>query len=168
MYLVEVRYTSEAERKRLEYLLSRFGKSVSRPTGYTFYVNEDVYEGLTSELGAKFPYDNISVYKIERKELEVPIESQRLNFSFDKKTSEVMPFISYLISKRRGVLTMSKGEIEDYEIYFRKGRVELTISHKDDPLSKIMLIVKGSKEATDMITKELEEALTIFGGVKSK
>lgn len=164
MYLFEVRYQSEAERKRLEYLLSKWEERVARPSGYMFIVEESIFDELAEELGARFPPESVRVHKLAEVELETPVHSRRVSLALSKPIVEVKPFVSYLISKRRGVLSRTVGNIDMYDIYTRKGRVELSVNISGDSSCSVDLRLKGSKDAVELLAEEFGEELRIFGG----
>ena len=164
MYIFDVKYTTDTERKRLDYLLSRYSSGVSRPSGYIFLVEDDVARDLMEEVGARFPSENIRVYKTEQVTIEPSTINVSMTFTFKKRADEVKSFFSYLISKRRGILNKTIGDLVEYEIYTRRGRVELTASTKDNSTCTLTINIKGSKEAVNFIANEFREEIKIFGG----
>ena len=64
MYLTEVKYRNDNERKRLDYLVSKWRNKISKPEGYLLQVDDNMYSDVISEIVNKFPIDIISIYKI--------------------------------------------------------------------------------------------------------
>ena len=164
MYYIEVRYQNEAERKRLEYLLVKWGKKVNRPSGYAFKVDDSAYKDLIDEVENKFPLDDVSVFHINPVKVEAPHYLQTISYNMSKPIVEVRPFVGYLLSKRRAVLSRKAGNMEIYGVYMRKGRSEIHVSFSSEQKLKVTIEFEGAKEAVQQLADEFNRELRAYGG----
>ncbi|EZQ07118.1 hypothetical protein [Acidianus sp. RZ1] len=163
MYLIEVSYRNEQERKRLDYVLEKYRDSTMGLEGYAFKVFDDRYNEVASEIMRKFPQEIVKVYKVEEVEFKEEVYSLKATFSFSKGISEVKSFVDYLIAKNKGIY-LGKFSGEEYEIYTRKGLVRLTVNLSQEGKVTLKLEMKGPKDAVDRVFQEISKELEIFGG----
>ena len=101
MYLTEVKYRNDNERKRIDYLVSKWRNKISKPEGYLLQVDDNMYSDVISEIVNKFPIDIISIYKMSKIDLNEEKYSESRTFKLQKELKEAKSFMSYLISKKK-------------------------------------------------------------------
>ena len=166
MYLIEVKYRNDNERKRLDYLVSKWRNKIYKPEGYLLQVDDDMYSEVISEIVNKFPIDIIFIYKISKIDLNEEKYSESRTFKLQKELKEAKSFMSYLISKKKGVFLGNSGEMEIYDIYTRKGIVRLYMNIKGDSSTSVFISLTGGQEAVRKLLEELTEEIKIFGDSK--
>jgi len=165
MYQIIVEYQSDAERKRIEYIFSKYGGKIHRPKGYVVNVENDIYEEVLHALLAKHSPGKVTSYKLEAQDFDFPLIQRTMVYTFNKTISDVSSFLSYLISRRRGVL-IDSSVYDLYEIYTRKGRVELRTRVESNEKSTLNLTLNGTLESVEFVRSEFEEELQTYGGEK--
>lgn len=128
-------------------------------------VKDETYEDILKEIVSKFAPDKIKVYRVEDADVDVTLQHEEMKYRFNKSHDEVYSFLNYLVSRRKGILITS-GPIDVYEIYSRKGRVELSMVINCNKTCEIILYLKGIKKAVDFIKLEFDQELKLFGGEK--
>jgi hypothetical protein len=161
-----VKYDSDPDRKKIEYIASKYETGIFRPDGYMLLVNDDIYDEVKEQITMKFPVENVKSFEVHEEKISPVSVSSNFALRFDKGISEVKSFISYLLSKRRAIMISSDSMGSSYKISTRKGNLKLDVMvHADFALGcTVSVILNGSGEAVDMITKEFSEELKIFGG----
>jgi len=165
MYQIVVEYQSDTERKRIEYIFSKYGGKIHRPKGYIVDVENDVYEEVLQELLTKHSPGKVTAYKLEAQDFDFPLIQRTIVYTFNKTCSDVNSFLSYLISRRKGVL-LDSSVYDIYEIYTRKGRVELKTRVESNEKSTLNLTLKGTLESVEFIRSEFDAEFQTYGGEK--
>ena len=166
MYLIEVKYRNDNERKRLDYIVSKWPNKIRKPEAYLIEVDDDIYPEVVSEIVNKFPTDAITIYKMSKVDLNEEKYSESKTFSLQKELKEVESFMAYLISKKKGIFLGKSGEMEIYDIYTRKGMVRMYMGIRGGSPSLVSISLTGNREAVKKLLDEITEEINVFGGAR--
>jgi len=167
MYLINIDYRNDTERKRVEYLLQKWvdAANLTKPTGFTLLAEGPDVEEMIKELIAKTSKEQVNVYSIKKAEIGLETEKEEIEMTFDASKNSVKKFIDYMLAKRKAVLKHTGSGFEEYSIYTRKGgKATITVKMTGDGKTKLSLKVTGYKPATEYLYKELKEELNYFKG----
>ncbi len=170
MYLLLVRYGSEAERKRLEYLIERWGDALrfERPSGTALIVEGSVDKvfRFIEELYSRIPREEVRLYKL----VEPDIHLAPLTLEAVVKTSlsveEVWGAISLAAAKLKAALISEAGNTRTYQVSVKGGscRVRFTVKPSGTG-SVIELTVEGFGSAIPSAFNKLLRELSPVGEV---
>jgi hypothetical protein len=174
MHLITVKYSSDAERKRIEYVFEKWADrlTVFKPEGIVAIVdesqNESIVHDLVQELysrSSKAGSDNISIYEINRTNLAIERAGKKISLDFHEKRETVEKLLDYILAKQRAILKRETDSppIKTYEISSKKGTVEIsTMLREKDDIINILITISGYGEVVDFISDKLNEELKYF------
>ncbi len=162
--MVLINYTSESERKKVEYIVSKWKDGTDKPEGYMFMVSDVHYDDLIKELTYKIEPERIRIYSLSEVDLEPELKTYSFTIKINKEEREIQSFLSYLVSRRKGILTDAYGKTGHYSFSTRKGNVKVTVSLSSKAPVEITILLEGAPEAAEMLREEFKENLSIFGG----
>lgn len=167
--MLVVRYASDMERKRLEYLLSRFvGRLRSeRIQGAVVIVegSEEVIGEFLRGLYARIPRERVKVYRVESFDYEMePIKlSTRMTLGIDREA--LWGAIELLVRKLRGVLVSSTSEERVYRLYVKGEVVDARFRiYNGRGGTVVELEVEGFGGQVEGVFSELKRELSYLAG----
>ncbi len=168
MHIILVEYGSEAERKKVEYLVGQWQENTQRPKGYPIVVEDRVFQDFYASVVSKIPKERVASFRLEPVEPEIESKSSMLRFSFglQKNMEQVSSFITYLINKRKGIFLSSMGDVRSYRLVTKKENVQVNITFISIHPVGMVLEVVGTGDGVDLIEKEFSREIEIFGGEK--
>jgi len=171
IYLLVVRYSSEAERKRLEYLLNKWESflKIEKPTGAVLFIDaraEDILKFM-EELYSKIPREKVSAYRL--KEPEFHLEPLMLEGTVRTCMSveEAWGAVNLVLARLKGaLLSETRGE-RVYSVSSKKGVCNVRISVTPSNNGSILrFTVEGYGEAVIHIYNKLVHELSYIGEVE--
>lgn len=162
--MILINYASESERKKVEYIVSKWKDGTDKPEGYMFMVSDEKYDDLIKELSYKIEPEKIRVFSLSEQDIEPELQSRSLNLQINKEEKEILSFLAYLVSRRKGMLVDSYGKTSNYSFSTRKGNVKVAITLSSHGPVNLTIVLEGAPEATEMLLNEFKENLSIFGG----
>jgi hypothetical protein len=168
-YVVFVGYENDAERKRIDYLLSKWAEkaTVRKPGGLVFFIKTEKAEEFLEELLSKLegnPREKVEVYRVEE---EVPVtktKKKTLHYTIDEEKKVVERFIGYLLSKLNASYAYSDAMAKVYSVYTRKGRATLKVLLRGEGKTEVAIEIEGYGDVVDFLADKIEEELKIFAG----
>ena len=173
IYLLVVRYGSEAERKRLEYLLDKWKGSlrVEKPSGAVLFIDtkaEDMLKFM-EELYSKIPREKISVYQL--KEPEFHLEPLMLEgvVRTHMIVEEAWGAVNLVFARLKGALLSETSGERIYSVSSRKGVCNVRISVVPGSNGSILrFTVEGYGEAVIHVYNKLVHELSYIGEVERR
>ncbi|ASJ03488.1 hypothetical protein A3L09_09555 [Thermococcus profundus] len=168
-YIIFVGYETDAERKRIDYLLDKWsGKAViKKPRGTVIYIETknptEFLEELFSKLEGNVD-EKVEVYKAEPLREGVEARKKRLDYTLPEEKRIVERFVGYLLSKLNASLTSSDAVARIYNVYTRKGRATIKVIISGNGKSHVTFEIEGFGEAVDFLADRIDEELKIFAG----
>ncbi len=156
-------YGSESELKETQNLLSKLEETCEKLEGIAIYVDDNKIDEVLNEVKSKIPPERIKIFSLHENNTELGNETSTFNIRLYKNEKEVLSFISFLISRRKGVLLDSNSGIYIYSIPTRKGKVRVGISLTSASPINVTVSLEGVPGITSVLSKEFEEDLRIFG-----
>jgi len=170
LILVEIRYSSDAERKRAEYVLDRYSGRINirKARGSVLFVSgeEGSVESMLRELYARLGPDKVRVYRVIEEEGPEPLRATieaRLRFS---NTDEAWGAISAVMARLRGVLAGEIGGGREYRIHGRGGMVTVRALLRDGSGVRARFILEGFGPNVFRVRDQLLEELSYIGEVE--
>ncbi len=162
---IHIEAKTEAEKKRVKYLLKKRGISI--PEGLIFFVEEeeDDLQTLLNLIMAKTSPQRVHIYKMEGEDFEHDDTTKRLTRTVQSDRESVERMARFLISKRRGEPMPSvMAGVNRYKIYTKKGNTEVLtkIRELDNQQYELTITIHGFKDAVNVIYKEFKKELDIF------
>jgi len=166
-YLYVVDYEGDAERKRAEYLFKNWdGGAIERPDGLVRVAEDVDHDELYQQLIAKVPADQIEAYELTPTEPDVSTETVVIEESVAASADAVETFLEYVLSKRKAVLQSAARN--EYEVYTKKGRAEVSYEIGDDDPITVRLRIEGYPPAPAFLADFFETELADYAASQSR
>lgn len=175
MYLITIKYNSDAERKRLEYVFEKWSDrlKINKPDGLVAIIEESgdqpLVEAFVQDLlsrSSKAKSGNFSMYNIEQHELEIEKQERQLSLELHEKRETVEKILNFIMARQKAIYkpVSDLPFIKIYEITSKKGMAEIsvTIREKND-IVNLHLKISGYGEVVDFIYNKLNDELKYFG-----
>lgn len=175
-YLFTVDYSSDAERKRIDYTVERWSDraEIKKPKGAVLLFKgpdvdefiEDLFSRLDIEAG------KVDIYRVEPYKPAVEKHSRKLVYESSERFEAVQSFLNYLMSKLGASFEYSTDNASHYTVYTKKGQAQLEIrwigcsggGEEEGCLLRFILRVEGYGNVVDFIADRLDEEMSIFLG----
>lgn len=169
MYLITAKYTSDSERKRIEYALEKWRErmKIVKPEGMIAIVNDGDIKELLIELYSRTERDNVALYHIEETHFEVAEAEKEIKIKLNENRETAEKLLDFIMARQKAILKLQLSEARQkiYEVYTKKGKVEITMSlHGDNNGVDVVLRISGYGEAVDFIHGRLAEELKLLEG----
>jgi hypothetical protein len=130
VYLILAKYSDEAERKRIEYAMERWGKEMKlgRPDGVPIIVDEDnekVMEFL-DDLYSRTSRDKVKIYDLSQSSFEVEEKEEHLRAELEGSLETVEKFIGFILAKLNAFFKRAIPSGKLYQVSTKKGRAEIS------------------------------------------
>ncbi len=168
-YILFVAYDSDAERKRIDYLLDKWSSraTVKKPRGMVFYIETDDAQGFLEELFSRLEgnaEEKVEVYEARGVRKTVNARRRRLEYTIDEEAKVVERFIDYLLSKMNATQVESSGEEKTYSVYTRKGRGTIRLRIRNGRQTFVFFEIEGYGDVVDFLAERIDEELKLFAG----
>jgi hypothetical protein len=171
-HLLILDYRSDAERKRIDYMIEKWsGKadlSISKPKGVIILFEgenleeflEDIYSRI--DAGANPP----QIYSLEESRPAVEKRVRLLTFTTNQSVDTVQNFINYLLAKQNAAFEYSDGTRKIYAARTRKGHVQIMVNIEGEKEVRCHISIEGYGDVVDFVAGRIEDEMNIFlGGV---
>lgn len=168
-YIIFVGYDTDAERKRIEYLIDKWsGRMViKKPRGTVIYIEAEDPSEFLEELFSKLEGDveeKVEIYEARPVRRKVETRRRRLEYSLPEEKKVVERFIDYLMSKLNAGFLGSDAISKAYSVYTRKGRATIKVLTRGNGMSHVTFEIEGFGEAVDFLAEKIDEELKLFAG----
>ncbi len=168
-YILFVGYESDAERKRIDYLLDRWAEKavIKKPRGMVFYIETDAPQEFLKELFSKLEGnidEKVEVYEAKKVQKNVETRRRSLSYTIPEEKKIVEKFIEYLLSKLNASHYRSNAIAKTYSVYTRKGRATIKVVTRGNEKSHVVFEIEGFGEAVDYLAERIDEELKLFAG----
>ena len=158
MHLVIVKYENDAERKKIEYLIGKYG--VKRVKDVVIEVDDSIFPSFIREFLGRIPEERIKVYEMSEKRIKPERVAEEIEESFDTDKDSVRQFMDYLMVRRRGNYRGKLGDFERYRIHTKKGFVDVSLRYsEDDRNTGVLMRIEGMPEMVKRIGEEMRKEL---------
>lgn len=167
MYLLIAKYSDDAGRKRIEYLLDRWrGKiNISKPDGIAILLDGlgegDITE-LLEDVLTRVSKDDLTLFSLDQISTDVERSEKELRSTLSGDERSVGRLVNLIMARYKGILkTESSKPIEKvYEIQSRKGRAEVSIRLRETSgMVHVWTKIMGYGEVVDFIHSRLSEEM---------
>ncbi len=171
MYLITAKYSGDAERKRIEYIIKLWEDkaNIIKPTGITFFVDGEPDE-IVNDLVSKISEKNIDVFKLEKSPLNLEKGRKKIEMSFNADVNVVEKFAGFVMAKRKGVLKREskKPRIKEYSVYTNKGGGDVAVKFsggeegEGNKETKLLIVIEAFEPALSYIYRVITEDFEYF------
>lgn len=167
MFIVQVDYRNENERKRLDYIVGKWNNVIRKPDGYILEIeDEEAFSEILEEILSKFPPELVRAFRAEELKLGPERVQETRVYKLNKGIQETRTFLNFLVAKNRGIYLGKAGDAEIYDLYTRKGMVRAYITlRQEQGFTYVTLQYVGTEEAINKIMDDIEKEMRIFGEV---
>lgn len=167
MYLITAKYTSDSERKRIEYALEKWKDrmKIMKPEGVVAIVDDGDIKDLVVELYSRTERDNVALYHIEKAHFDVVEAEKEIRLKLDEKRETAEKLLDFIMARQRAILKLELAEPHQkiYEVLTRKGKAEISMSlHGGTNGVDVVLKISGYGEAVDFLHGKLAEELKLL------
>jgi hypothetical protein len=169
MHLIIAKYSNDAERKRIEYVLDKWKESlrITKPEGIITIVEGGEIEGLLEDLYSRTTKSNITLYKIEKQTVEVERAECELRLKLNDKKETIEKLVSFVMAKQKAVLIReTKQPFERvYEVITKKGRAEISALLRDEGEAVVLRMrIAGYGDVVEFMKNRLGDELRYMEG----
>jgi len=169
-HLLILDYRTDAERKRLDYLIGKWGArpgvSVTKPRGVVVLFEGDGLEGFVEDVRSRQESgaDPPAVYSLEESSPEIARTEKRLEFYTARSVETVTDFVSYLMAKQGAGFDYSQGGRLVYTARTRKGNARVAILVEGGKKTRCLIAVDGYGDAADYVAGRIQDEMSVFLG----
>jgi len=171
LHLIIAKYTSDAERKRIEYAIDKWREQIriSRPDGITVLADGDDSDitRFLEELYSKALPDGIAHYRVEAGRLDVEPTERQLKLRIFETLAAVEKVLRFIMTRLRATLREESREPRWllYELQTKKGKVEVSATLREDGIVvNVDLRISGYGQGVDLVRDRLREELKYLKG----
>ena len=168
-YILFVAYDSDAERKRIDYLLDKWSSQaiVKKPRGLVFYIDTENPQEFLEELFSKLEGNvegKVEIYEAREVQRKIEARKRNLNYRIQEEKKVVERFVDYLLSKMNATHSHSENGVRVYSVYTRKGRGTIKVSIEGNGKTDVNVEIEGYGDVVDFLAERIDEELRLFAG----
>jgi len=167
-YLLVVDYGSDAERKRIDYAIERWGDraEISKPKGMAIVFKGANIDEFLEDLYSRLDGDRrtIEVYRMEEYHPEVEEKTKRLRYESKETVDVLEKFLSYLMSKINAGYDYRSGSTKKYSVTTKQGQASVEITLKSNETTDVLITVMGYGEVVEFLARKIDEEMEVFLG----
>jgi len=169
MHLIIVKYSSDPERKRIEYILDKWKEKlrITKPEGIISTIDGEELEEFIEELYSKTSRNNIVLYRVEKVAVDVEKNERDISLKLHENKETVEKLIGFVMAKQKAILKReTKKPFESvYEVTTKKGKAEISVALRDEDESvSLRLRITGYGEVVELVNSRLSEELRYLKG----
>ena len=169
MYLITAKYTSDSERKRIEYALEKWKDrmKIVKPEGIVAIVNDGDIKELITELLSRTERDNVALYRIEEAHIDVAEGEKEIRLKLNENRETAEKLFDFIMARQKAILKLELSEPRQkiYEVVTRKGKAEISMSLRGGVAGvDVAFRITGYGEAVAFIHDKLAEELKLLEG----
>jgi len=167
-YLLIADYGSDAERKRIDYAIERWGDraEISKPKGTAIIFKGSNIDEFLEDLYSRLEGDSkkIVVYRMEEYHPEVEEKTRTLRYEGKEDLDVLDRFLSYLMSKVNASYDYASGNVKKYSVTTKKGQASIEITLKGNGTTNVLIAVRGYGEVVEFVAGKIDEEMKVFLG----
>ncbi|MFC1926707.1 hypothetical protein ACFLWV_03025 [Chloroflexota bacterium] len=165
MHLVIVRYSNDAERKRIEYILDKWKEKleIRKPDGIISFINGEELEGFIEDLYSRTSGNSISLYRVEKETVDIQKDEREIKLELKEKREMVEKLFGFIMAKQKAVLKREMREPYGrvYELNTKKGKAEISVIFRSEGQGvAIQVRITGYGEVVEFLNSKLSEELS--------
>ena len=167
-YLLIVDYESDAERKRIDYAIERWGDraEIFKPKGTAMIFRGAKIDEFLEDLYSRLEGDRrkVGVYRMEEYHPEVEEKTIRLRYECKEEVEVLEKFLSYLMSKVNAGYDYRTGNTKKYFVTTKKGQASIEITLKNNETTDLLITVLGYGDVVEFLARRIGEEMNVFLG----
>jgi len=171
MFLLILDYESDAERKRIDYAIERWQRSldINKPKGTIILVDgkqskiDDFVEDLCSRLDDS--EKKVTIHTIEQYVPEIEKNIRTISYTTPEQKEYLEKFIKYLMAKINASYEYKTDIGTVYNVYTKKGQATLTISlQSGESTTHIRISIDGYGDVVEFISDKINSEMSTYLG----
>jgi len=167
-YLLIVDYESDAERKRIDYAIERWGDraEISKPKGTAMVFKGTDIDEFLEDLYSRIEGDRrkVEVYRMEEYHPEIEEKTRRLRYESKEEIEVLEKFLSYLMSKINAGYDYKTGNTKKYFVTTKKGQASIEITLKGNGTTDVLISILGYGEIVEVLAEKISAEMEVFLG----
>jgi hypothetical protein len=169
MHLIIAKYSDDAERKRIEYVLDKWRDRlrITKPEGIISILDGEGVEELVEELYSRTSRGNVSLYRVDEETVEIAKGEKEIKLVLNEKKETTEKLVGYVMAKQKAVLKRESREPLEkvYELTTKKGKGEVSVAFREEGKAVSLRIrISGYGEVVDFLSSRLTEELRYLEG----
>ncbi len=165
-----IRYSSEAERKRADYVLEMFSGRIraEKPSGTVVIIRDESGEisSLLEELYSRLPEGSVEVYRIEEADTGVEPKKAVYTLRTSMTVEEALGAMAAIMASMKGALVSSAGGVRTYILNLRGGRVTARVEASNSGVGSVIRVeLEGYGKVFERAREALARRLSLVGEV---
>ncbi len=165
-----IRYSSEAERKRADYVLEMFSDRIQaeKPGGSVVIVRDEsgAINSLLEELYSRLPPGSVEVYRIEEAGASVEPRRAVLTLRTTMSVEEALGAMAAIMASMKGALVSNAGGVRTYILNLRGGRVTARVQASNSGAGSVIRVeLEGYGRVFERAREALARRLSLVGEV---
>jgi hypothetical protein len=167
-YLLVVDYESDAERKRIDYAMERWGDraEITKPKGTAMIFKGANIDEFLEDLYSRLEGDRrkVGVYRMEEYHPDVEEKTRRLHYESRVELEALERFLSYLMSKVNAGYGYRTGNTKKYIVATKKGQASIEITLKNNGNATVLITIQGYGEVVELLAETIDCEMEVFLG----
>lgn len=168
-YLFILHYNTDAERKRIDYAIERWGNTstIRKLRGSTFIFSGDNVEPFIEDLYSRIhlPERSLEIYRVDKYYTEIDISVRTLIYDEKEDSETIQKFLKYLMSKINANYEYSNEGMMVYTVPSKKGRAKILIEQLNHKGGLTKISIEGYGDVVDYLADKINYEMNIFYGV---
>jgi hypothetical protein len=169
MHLIIVKYSSEPERKRVEYILDKWRErlKITKPEGIISIIDGEGLEEFIAELYSRTSRSNVGLYRIEHEAVEIQEGESEIRLKLNENRETVEKLVAFVMAKQKAILKWETKEPFErvYELTTKKGKAEVSVALRDEgQCVSLRMRTTGYGEVVEFLSSRLGEELRYLEG----
>lgn len=169
MYLITAKYTSDSERKRIEYILEKWKErmKIVKPEGIVAIVNDGDIKELITELYSRTERDNVALYRINEAHIDVAEAEKEIRLKLNENRETAEKLLDFIMARQKAILKLQLSEPRQkiYEVVTKKGKAEISMILRGGNAGvDVVLRISGYGDAVSFLHDKLAEELKLLEG----
>lgn len=167
MYLITAKYTSDSERKRIEYALEKWRDriNIAKPEGLVAIVDDTEIQELVTDLYSRTNPRGIEIYRLQKTDFDIAEVEQQTTVVTKENQETAGKLMEFIMARQKAVLkTRYPGTNRNvYEVISRKGKAECAVEIiKSGVGSKIIVTTTGYGDTVDFLHARISEEIKLL------
>ncbi|MDP2846252.1 MAG: hypothetical protein Q8N79_09335 [Candidatus Methanoperedens sp.] len=167
VYLIVAKYSDDAERKRIEYAIERWGDvmKLGRPDGVPIIIHDESGKVMDflDDLYSRTSKDKVKIYNLSEASFEIEETGKHIKVELEGSLETVEKLVAVVAAKQNAIFKDEILSRKRYEVSTKKGRAEiLTYLKPLDNKVVVDIMIKGYGEAPELVYNKISNELKYF------
>jgi len=170
MVLVSIDYSSDSERKRIDYAITRWENKlkIRKPSGTLIFIDgqQNLIEEFLEDVSSRIvqPEKKIKIKNMTDYAHDIKKDKFKLKYESKKSIESVINFLNYVMSKigARNVSNIT-GVGKQYSVSTKKGQGKILVQIiQNEESADINIIIEGYGDVVEFLSNKIDNEMKIF------